>query len=226
MNLRDIGGYQTADGTRIRHGAIFRSSEWSRMYPQEKKLLAEIPLQIVFDLRSNQERQRGSVPGFQGELCVVNIAHYQPEWLTDLTLLCKGKLYEKQDLEIKSIYAEFCLQHASKVKFIIRTLLDTQKLPVLIHCREGKDRSGLVIAILMGILGVSEKSIVEEYLKSETTRKLFAKYRPFSRPKAEYIGALLKTINQRYTSFQNYAEEELGLDKSECEQLKALLLEY
>jgi protein-tyrosine phosphatase len=124
------------------------------------------------------------------------------------------------------------------------------KLPILVHCTAGKDRTGVAMAVLLTTLGVPRQTVVEDYALTE---KLVpapaaaaqhpvpvdgrtAPPSPFAQLPVEsrevlwrsdpaYISAALDSIDREYGSVDNYVERELGVSKSEVSALRAKLLQ-
>ena len=118
-----------------------------------------------------------------------------------------------------------------------------ENLPLVNHCTAGKDRTGFGSALLLLLLGVPEKTVMEDYLLSNGFReKLNEKMMAFLGAKlqndesrailgamfearAEYLQAAIGEIQKQYGSVEAYAEKALGFTKESLEQMKVLLLE-
>jgi len=109
------------------------------------------------------------------------------------------------------------------------------ELPLLFHCQAGKDRTGIVAAVVLSLLGVSRDDVVEDFALSNLATSRFladreAQGRPipewsgFARAPADAMRMFLDGIDERYGSVRGYARDELGLSGDVLDALKARLL--
>jgi protein tyrosine/serine phosphatase len=168
VNLRDVGGLPTVDGSVTRPGRLFRSEALVELEREDARwLIHEAGLGAVVDLRSASEtisEGRGVLTEFP--LLYVNV----PIDPASVTLVREPEA-QGGDLTA-SVYIGLLehphgmLAHAVKV---LGTLLDQ---PTLVHCAAGKDRTGIVIALALSIAGVEREAIVADYLRSEANNEL------------------------------------------------------
>jgi protein tyrosine/serine phosphatase len=186
VNFRDLGGYPTTDGRSIRWRTLFRADGLSRLDADDCAQLAELGLATVIDLRTVGEvEQRGRFPedAFEVEY------HHLP--LTDV-------LPPQEDLErydepafVTSRYRQLVTEGSSSLAQAVRVLADPGALPAVFHCSAGKDRTGVLAALVLGFLGVPRQVIVDDYaLSAEAMEVLFA------RLKLEYADAVAEV--ERY----------------------------
>ena len=117
---------------------------------------------------------------------------------------------------------------------IFNILLEADR-PVLLHCTVGKDRSGIVSAVILHALGKSKEEIIKDYLKTNESPvipfsyKLFAltldrdfrrEFMEYFKAKEEYIESSFKYIDKQYGGLDNFLKEMCGLNKSKIEQLR------
>ena len=119
---------------------------------------------------------------------------------------------------------------------VLKTLLNESDLPVLVHCSQGKDRTGVVCMLVLSALGVSEEDIVQDYAKSEkglinvrthTVKEVCGKYGfkdAFTHARPDTMIELLQLIRMKYGSLLNYLDE-IGFDESHRDKLRMLLTE-
>ncbi|MGQ9814130.1 MAG: tyrosine-protein phosphatase [Candidatus Roseilinea sp.] len=157
-NLRDIGGYETNDGRHTRWRVLFRSDSLHRLTPSAQQELLALGLRTIIDLRYREEL--ANAPNvFAGSSRVQ---------------YCPIALYELDDPAIAACRPQnldevyrMILAHAQpQIKRVIDTLTRPGALPALTHCTAGKDRTGMVIALLLGAVGVPDETIVEDYALS------------------------------------------------------------
>jgi protein-tyrosine phosphatase len=106
----------------------------------------------------------------------------------------------------------------------------------------GKDRTGFAAAIILQILGVSQETIMEDYLLTNqyflpsyrwnlmfaqlvSGKQFAAVVQGFMEARSEYLWAAFETINREYGSFESYVRSGLGLTEEDVEHLKSLYLE-
>jgi protein-tyrosine phosphatase len=159
LNFRDIGGYPTADGQTVRWRQVFRSDALHHLTPQDvARLRDEIALGDVIDLRSSAELQSEGRGPLARE--VMRFHHYP---------LFDGnapKMAPSPELTLADRYvllAEFAKQPIARV---IAALAATDA-PAVYHCAAGKDRTGVVSAILLGLLGVPDEIVVADYAATQ-----------------------------------------------------------
>jgi protein-tyrosine phosphatase len=231
-NFRDLGGYPARGGMRLRWRRLFRSDALHRLTPEAVDLVVdELGVGAIVDLRSTGEvgvdgrgqlRDRSPVyhhlPLFDGPL-VVDPAATQPLTLADRYFL----IVEQAKLPIARVV----------------TALAECSAPAVYHCTAGKDRTGLISAIVLGLLGVPDEFIVADYAATQENIDAIvgrltqsAGYRDaLDRLPADTLHAkpatmfsLLDRLCDRYGSIRGYASG-IGLSDAVIGRLEADLLE-
>jgi protein-tyrosine phosphatase len=230
VNFRDIGGYPTADGHSVRWRRVFRSDSLGPVTPADAaRLTEELGLVSVIDLRATAEVER------QGRGALVDAAvdyHHLPlfeivpgaqrEWPAGLHELYRGLLTDA----------------AGQIAAVLRIIAEDESHPVVFHCVAGKDRTGVIAALLLGLLGVSDGDIVADYaLTQEVMPLMLDRWRtsltvPDSdefpahilRAEAETMRRLLAILRQEYGSLEGYVRVG-GLPDELVDALRAHLLE-
>jgi protein tyrosine/serine phosphatase len=230
-NFRDLGGYSTHHGRAVRWRVLFRSDALDHLGPSGvERLRDELGIEDVVDLRSSRElgfEGRGRLaresirfhhlPLFDGE------TPGEPRWIDDYTLA--DRYFLMVDLAGEPIAR-------------VITLLAETSAPTVYHCAAGKDRTGVVSAVLLGLLGVRDEIIVADYAASQENldaiidrlmstkgyQKMFETL-PFHTLHAEpeTMIALLDKIRARYGSMRDYARE-IGVSDATVARLEARLL--
>lgn len=158
FNFRDLGGLRTRDGATIRPGALFRSDTLQALSPADvAHLVDELGLELIVDLRIGPE----AVTEGRGPLAATPVSYLNAP-LRDLPV---------SDLPPAEQSLHFSLEHlaspASPLATVVRIVSALAGRPVLVHCAAGKDRTGLVTAMLLRLLGVDDEAIVADYLRTE-----------------------------------------------------------
>ena len=158
FNFRDLGGLRTRDGRSIRPGVLFRSDTLQALSPADVSYLVdELALELIIDLRIGPE----AVTEGRGPMAATPVSYLNAP-LRDLPV---------SDLPPAEQSLHFYLEHlaspASPLATVIRVVGALAGRPVLVHCAAGKDRTGLVTAMLLRLLGVDDEDIVADYLRTE-----------------------------------------------------------
>ena len=161
FNFRDLGGYPTADGQRTRWRRLFRADGLSRLTESDLDALAALGVVTVIDLRTDMEADtQGRFPdGVEGVSY-----HHLP-----LTDTLPGE-EETPDWDRAAFVSERYLAMLSEgtatVASAVALLADPERQPAVFHCSVGKDRTGVLSALVLGFLGVPDEIIVEDYALS------------------------------------------------------------
>lgn len=156
LNFRDLGGVPRADGRRIRSGVYYRSDALNRLTRRDiGRLRDELRIRHVIDLRSSAELELEG----RGALADEPITfHHLPMY----DGLVQGAEPRAAGLTLADRY--FALLELSKqvVGETLRTLAEASG-PAVFHCAAGKDRTGLISALLLGLVGVPDEVIAADY---------------------------------------------------------------
>ena len=160
VNFRDTGGWATVDGGTVRLGRLYRSDDPIRITDAGRDAVARLGLARVVDLR--QQTQFSRTPGFVEPARTAHVPlvdqvvdHTDPPPLDtarDIADLYVGMLDESRG------------QVARVLDLVADNLADG---PVLVHCAFGKDRAGLITALVHAALGVRTEDIVADYVRSD-----------------------------------------------------------
>ncbi|MGH3492238.1 MAG: tyrosine-protein phosphatase [Sciscionella sp.] len=164
-NFRDIGGLATTGGARVRHGMLFRSSALHTASPHDTtRLYGEFGIRTVIDLRATEE-----VTANPAEI-PTTARHLLVQMSKETTFAYQAWLREgaTEAFDVVSGYRRFLDNAAVAIVGAYRELGNDAALPAVVHCTFGKDRTGVVIAVLLALLGVPEQMIAADYAKSES----------------------------------------------------------
>lgn len=209
-NTRDIGGYRAAEGKFIKYSAFWRSDLPNEITDCDVAAMISVGMTDVIDLRSHEE-----VKCQPCALAVVKGLNYK-----HCALAGDGRVPDSPE-GVAASYMEIADGHA--VMSEVMRCIARSKGGVVCHCTAGKDRTGVVTAILMMLVGVSDEDISENYMQSEPNlrglvEELCRSYSDLDRevitPKRRYIEEFLGLFRQKYTNAESYMYA-IGLKKSE-----------
>ncbi len=176
VNFRDLGGYRTADGRMVAWRTLFRADGLNKLTDADLALMADLGLASVIDLRTLDEaEQRGSFPTDRLDVTYVGLP------LTDVLPATEDLPEWKEAAYVATRYAAMVSEGGPVLKSAIDALATRGALPAVMHCSAGKDRTGVLSALVLAFLGVPDETIVEDYALSAAAME-----RLLERLKAEY----------------------------------------
>lgn len=159
FNFRDLGGYAAADGRRLRTGQVFRADGLHALTPADlDQLLGEIGLSAVIDLRSDEEVAETG----RGPIAERVEVHAVPLFQRTRTADGESVRPPTMPTNMGDLYFVMLLAAQAPIARVVRLLADLER-PAVFHCAAGKDRTGLISALLLSLLGVSDETIVADY---------------------------------------------------------------
>jgi protein-tyrosine phosphatase len=162
-NFRDLGGYRGADGRMVRWRTLFRADGLQRLSSSDVEVLRPLGLRTVIDLRTATELdERGRFP--VDDISVT--FHHLP--VIDATAQFSD-FVDNPDIGqfLSNAYDRMLDYGAHRLGEAIRVLSMAGTLPAVFHCAAGKDRTGLLAALTLAALGVSDSDIVADYALTE-----------------------------------------------------------
>lgn len=176
-NFRDLGGYPTDDGRYTRWGILYRSDALSSLTGEDWDTLAERGVRTVIDLRGDEEVKTSPV------LAPESVSCYHDSLMRELDQMIgrkeeePGKTLEKFSGEstgatgilgsMKLDYGKTLFGNLECGVNILETITERlQEGAVVFMCSAGKDRTGIIAALLLYLCGVSREDIVADYMVS------------------------------------------------------------
>lgn len=253
-NLRDLGGCCAASGQTVRWGLLYRSAQLSGLSKSDLDALENLSIHTIFDLRSAAESAQ--FPDVVPAGCTYLLHPF-------LTTDAPSGNDHKGSLDMASIllhlakHPDQCaalpayMRHSyasmadayDVMRAFFNRLLDKRQKPMLFHCVAGKDRTGVLGALTLLLLGVDRQTVTTDYLLSNLYRKeendaLMAKLAGHASDEAilslirsmlevspDLIDITLDAILQKYASWPNFFTQGLGFSMSDLDALQAAYLE-
>ncbi|MFM9373719.1 tyrosine-protein phosphatase [Streptomyces sp. Da 82-17] len=233
-NFRDLGGYTTPDGHTVRWGRLYRSDSLGKLAADSadwERFLA-LGIGTVVDLRYPWEIDgKGRVPDHP------SFAYHN--------LSIEHRPYDQAGLGpdvaagpfLAEKYVEVAHDGAEEIRQVLDVIAYGGDEPLVFHCASGKDRTGLVAALVLALLGVPETQIVDDFARTEhATARLVADWsaeragrKPawpdHGRAPADVMRRFLDALTRQYGSVHDYARKALGVDDELIEALHHRLLQ-
>jgi len=238
LNFRDLGGYRTRGGHMVAWRRLFRSGELHHMTSRDiTRLKEEIRLRSVIDLRSSIRLEQLGV----GPLNEVGVKYYNVPFII---------ITDSDDDKEKELFRGFSnsgevylyrvrnKEYGRRIIEALEIIAEPDNHPLVFHCNAGKDRSGILAAIVLGILGVADEDIIEDYTltapymkefinrwnndpKTAEVHKNLPEYQLEASP--ESMALFLSTLKREYGSVRGYVEAQ-GAEVSLIHRLEKALL--
>jgi protein-tyrosine phosphatase len=166
VNVRDLGGHPTGDGRTTRFRRVLRSDDLWHLTPAGRAAFARDGVARVVDLRTDAERlERAGDPG-------VEVVHVPllGAWDESEQARHDRRRDEAADalVYLEWAYQEFLERHAERFAAAVAAVAEAPvDGPVVVHCVAGKDRTGLVAALLLRLAGVAVDDVADDYAASE-----------------------------------------------------------
>jgi protein-tyrosine phosphatase len=231
VNFRDLGGYEAADGMQTRWRTLFRADGLGELTEGDLSVLRHLGIRTVIDLRSGSELERGR---FDVDAHPVAFHHFP--FIDELP---DAQDFDRKPGLLGTQYLEIVRDAGGQILAALDVLASPDALPAVFHCTAGKDRTGVLSAVVLSLLGVDEPTVVADYALSGAAMlalraKLIAKY-PEGRETLENIDEvfsadpvqmerLLDHLEQQYGSVAAYIDG-LGAGPGLVQSLRAGLLE-
>ncbi|MEV7282759.1 tyrosine-protein phosphatase [Streptomyces sp. NPDC093111] len=234
-NFRDLGGYRTADGGTVRWGTLYRSDSLAKLAAPDAgadlERFRELGVATVIDLRYPWEiAAKGRHP--EGE----------PQTWHNLSI--EHRPYDQAEIDpaldpwryLADRFAEVAADGAAELREALELVAGAEG-PLVFHCASGKDRTGLLAALVLALLDVSDEQILADFALTElATERLVADWRAahpgrelrwpgYGRAPEEIMRLVLADLRAEYGSVDAYVTGHVGLDPAVVTALRARLVE-
>lgn len=230
-NVRDIGGYATAEGRQTRWGIVFRADSLHRLSPAAQEFLLGQGIRTIVDLRYAAE-----VSAAPNVFAAASVLRYQ-----HLSLLGDTPQATAMLVTLTAMYRHILDNAQAPLAATLTTLAAPGALPAVVHCTAGKDRTGLVIALLLGLAGVPEATIAADYAltarylegdfwhearqRAGADRRDWAKLQPILACPPEVMLETLGYLDERYGGIPSYLGQ-IGLTDGQLTALHDALVTH
>lgn len=161
-NFRDLGGLPAAGGKRVVARRVFRADRLSRLTAADAALLAGFGITRVFDLRSSAELAVDGIGTFSAD---ADRHRHVP--LVQVALSAGDPTIDWTKVNLQDRYLEMLREGGTVIRTILEHIAAQDGYGTVFHCTGGKDRTGVLAAVLLRVLGVPDEVIVEDYAVSE-----------------------------------------------------------
>jgi protein-tyrosine phosphatase len=232
-NFRDVGGYLTSNGQRVRRGRVFRSDHLAGLTDADVARLQALDVGHSLDFRGVAEFTAApyDIPGVRRVALTIEptvVARMQ-------ALVAQGiEPTTEETVELmRETYRDFVNRNADTFGRFLKHLLE-QPTPQVFHCTAGKDRTGFAAALLLSALGVDQATIEHDYL---LTNQLYRRdprlegkgpahvMKVLWQVQPEFLHAAYEAVDAQHGGMQNYLHGAIGLSPQEVAELRRMLLE-
>jgi protein-tyrosine phosphatase len=216
-NVRDLGGYEAAEGRRVKWGLVYRAGDFNGLTGGDRELLKSLGLKTIVDFRAKEERDAAPDPEFAaGEFVRIPIDAGN---MMDVKQRVGSSSYKEA---MTALYRSLSRDLISEYSLFFTILADTAKTPLLFHCSAGKDRTGVAAALFLSALGVDRRTVYDDYVLSapllEERFRGLVKAQPEVRDmvtvKREYLEASFAIIDDEWGGVELYLAEKLGVNSA------------
>lgn len=233
FNLRDLGGYTTADGRTVRWQTLYRADGLHRIPAGAAHAVAPLRWRTVLDLRTKGEFDDGAFAHLEGAE-VIHLPVIREPW--DITTVDDA---EPADF-LASRYMDMLDEGVEALTAAVRLLATRERLPAVFHCSAGKDRTGVLAALVLSVVGVPDEQIADDYQLSATAMDKLVAWLVEAHPDKvdhmaqqpttflqcppEAMHTFLERMRDRFGSAEGYLTG-AGVAPAELDRLRDVLLE-
>jgi protein-tyrosine phosphatase len=229
LNVRDLGGHRTTDGGETRFGEIVRADSIRQLSDDGWRAAVEYGVRTVVDLRMDAELEADPPAELPVEVLHLPFFHEDEEVFAEVEA---ASVAAPDDASAtRAVYLVFLERFAKNVAAAFAAVAHAPDGAVVVHCMGGKDRTGMLVALLLHVTGVDDAAIAADYALSEErlrprhqvwlveagTEAERERIRRVSATPAEAMLGVLTELEDRYGSVEAYlrgagvGDEELEL---------------
>ncbi|MFB7174925.1 tyrosine-protein phosphatase [Streptomyces sp. NPDC056254] len=229
-NFRDMGGYRSADGRTVAWRTLYRADSLGKLRGADWERFLELGIGTVIDLRYPWEIEaKGRIP--------------EAQRFRYANLSIEHRPYDQAEIDpgidpwrhLADRYAEVAEDGAEEIRQALEEVAEAPG-PVVFHCASGKDRTGLIGALVLTLLGVGRHDVLADFALTElATERLTAdwhaanpdrvmRWPSYGRAPAVVMELVLADLEERHGSVHGYLADRVGLPDRTAERLRARLL--
>jgi protein-tyrosine phosphatase len=237
-NFRDLGGYPSELGGSTRWGVLYRAAGLAEMTEADvRELVDELGVKTVFDLRRDDEREMAPDPVPTVHVCLMS------QVLAKAPMPDRGEMVDRDHgvQFMRLLYSGLLAHAADEIGRLVGMLVEDDTLPAVFHCTAGKDRTGVVAAVVLRVLGVDREGVLDDfeltdrYVTREHHEELFQRMLErgmgpeaaagmLAAPRAS-MAAALDLLDAEYGGIEAYLRGPAGVDDATLGRLRELLLD-
>ncbi|WP_376740792.1 tyrosine-protein phosphatase [Listeria booriae] len=244
FNFRDLGGYVNTAGKTVKWGKLYRSSLLTNITEKDKDTLEKLGVSWICDLRSTSEIAAKPTPA---------LAHIKNRHIPIGT--AKNESTESQKIDIPDDHRVYeplmgesyrvFVQSKDGFREIFNDIIEKEEVPFLFHCTAGKDRTGVLGALLLKLLDIPENTILADYeltnqyadnilgemqglvnAFSNSEKKIdLENFRPMAEARPAYLEIAFDEMQKEYGSVDAYLEKGIGITPTEKAKFQTMMLE-
>jgi protein-tyrosine phosphatase len=262
VNARDLGGYEVSGGYRIKLGMLFRTAHLAGARTADLAYLESLSIGLVVDFRVDREKQGKLDQAIPGARCLDLPIDAGGAMSAKATEEEKRKILGKKGFNVKKIIVAAAFNEKAKtiaremyptiffypdcqrqMAAFLRLVVEEGDKPILFHCTQGKDRTGIASALLLAALGADRKTIVTDFdMTNQVYEKDVRKYtrrvrfwggkeeevavvKAFMGANTENFIKALDAVDAQYGSLEAYLKGPMGLTDADIQTLRTRYLE-
>ncbi|KAL4926746.1 tyrosine-protein phosphatase [Aspergillus undulatus] len=250
FNVRGFGGYRTALGPNsiTRNGLLYRSGHLRDITPQGLEKLRGLGITTIIGLTISEETKAlfTDTPSRTAQCKVLNFPLAKSAFsVTQLSEKYKRYLAEGEKA-IAEGYLKLLIEGSPVVRDILLYIRDNPSDVFLIHCAMGKDRTGVIFAVLLSLAGVPDDVIADEYSRSEAALEeslpkiaaainkamplidgagAMERARIVIKTSEEAMRLTLRMVEEMFGGMMQYVEECCGIDEVDVKKIQEIVIQ-
>ena len=235
-NFRDLGGYRTSDGGSTRWGLVYRADALHKLTDDDLRSFERLGVRAVYDLRGDIERTE-----FPNRLASVHAPIVgRPAGTPPLGAQASITTADGESI-LRDMYVGILEHSATQIGAILRGLADPASVPAVFHCHGGKDRTGVVAAVLLLALGVDSEVVLDDYVLTSEYRRIEHQQDSLANMLAQGLpleaaagvlgtprwamAAAVAAVTEQYDGIDTYLTSVAGLSRDELIALREALVD-
>lgn len=221
-NTRDLGGYETQEGSFTKTHKYIRAATPAHLSEKDKDYLYHYGVRVIIDLRGENEIQ--AAPNQMRHYR--DVQYYHVDLFNDpsASLVSQSLVFR----DMGDLYCEMLDHRQDNIKKVFTLFLSHLSDTILFHCSAGKDRTGVIAALLLDLAGCHPYDIVKDYSESfENNQPIYNELLKLASSENQhyllsdplYMLKMLDHLSEVYGSAQNYLKE-IGLTEEEIQLLQ------